>query len=140
MDSSIVPIANLNEIFGMIQKKGYLIMANEPFIVGPYTNPQAAAFFGLTHAETHQIPSISAAVFGLDLTQKVGRDLLDHWYRAAQDPDAFFSSRADQNAFSLLLHVHNISDFIPMRRMPHTESNQPITPDSLFSLDRIYIH
>ncbi|MBX3718988.1 MAG: glycosyltransferase family 2 protein [Parachlamydiales bacterium] len=140
MDSSIVPIANLNEIFGMIQKKGYLIMGNEPFIVGPYTNPQAAAFFGLTHAETHQIPSISAAVFGLDLTQKVGRDLLDHWYRAAQDPDAFFSSRADQNAFSLLLHVHNISDFIPMRRMPHTESNQPITPDSLFSLDRIYIH
>ncbi|MBS0652884.1 MAG: glycosyltransferase family 2 protein [Verrucomicrobia bacterium] len=139
MDASIVPIANLNEIFGMIQNKGYLVMGNSPFMVGPFMNPQAAAFFGLTHSETYQIPSCSAAVFGLDLTQKIGRDLLDHWHRAAQDPDAFFSSRADQNALSLLLHQYSISDFIPISRMPHTESNQPITPDSLFSLDRVYI-
>ncbi len=140
MDASILPIANLNDIFGMIQKKGYLVMGNAPFIVGPFINPQAATYFGLTHSETYQIPSCSAAVFGLDLTQKIGRDLLDHWYRAAQDPDAFFSSRADQNALSLILHQYNISDFVPIGRMPHPEFNHPINSDSLFSLDRVYVH
>jgi hypothetical protein len=139
MDSSVLPAVSLNQIFRLIEEKGYLVMGNAPFMTGPFMNPQAAAFFGITHEETHQIPCCSAAVLGLDLTKKRSKDLLDHWYRAAQDPDAFFSARADQNALSILLYQYQIFDLIDIHRMPHPEFNHQVDENSLFTLDRLFI-
>ena len=82
LDTAVVPIAPLSDIFAMIKEKGYFVMGNTHNI-GPYMNPQSAAFFGLTLVQTHKIPSCSAGLFGLDLTQKKSKTLLDCWYRAA---------------------------------------------------------
>ena len=138
LDSAVVPIASLNDVFAMIQEKGYFVMGNS-HMIGPYMNAQAAAYFGLTLEQTHQIPSCSAGLFGVDLSQRVGRRLLDNWYHAAHDKDAFFSLRSDQNALSMLLYQHGLSDLTDIKRMPHAEVGDEIKPDSLFYLDRMFI-
>jgi hypothetical protein len=138
LDTAVVPIAPLNEIFAMIEEKGYFVMGNT-HMIGPYMNPQSAAYFGLTVAQTHKIPSCSAGLFGLDLTQSRSRTLLDLWYRAAFDKDAYFSQRSDQNALSMLLDQFQMGDLTDISRMPHAETADPIRPDSLFYLDRLFI-
>ncbi|MBS0652885.1 MAG: glycosyltransferase family 2 protein [Verrucomicrobia bacterium] len=138
LDTAVVPVASLNEVFAMMKDKGCFVMGNVPMI-GPFMNAHAAAYFGLTMEDTYKIPSCSSGLFGVDLSQKVCRDLLDNWYRAAQDPDAFFSTRPDQNTLSILLYQSDITEFIDIRRMPHAEVNEQIQPDSLFYLDRLYI-
>lgn len=138
LDAAVVPVASLNEVFAMIEDKGYFVMGNS-HMIGPYMNPQAAAYFGLTLSQTQRIPSCSAGLFGLDLTKPKGRALLDLWYRAAFDKDAFFSARSDQNALSMLLHQFGFTDLTDLSRMPHAEVDDPIKPDSLFYLDRLYV-
>jgi glycosyltransferase involved in cell wall biosynthesis len=138
LDAAVLPLVSLNEIFQMIEEKGYFVMGNSHQI-GPHMTSEAAVYFGLTLDQTHQIPSCSAGLFGLDLTQEKPRELLDLWYRAAFDKDAFFSPRADQNALSVLLDQFGFFDLTDIRRMPHAEVNDPIQPDSLFYLDRIFV-
>ncbi len=138
LDTAVVPLVSLNEIFAMIEEKGYFVMGNS-HMIGPYMNPLSAAYFGLTLSQTNQIPSCSAGLFGLDLTQANPRSLLDLWYRAAFDKDAYFSARSDQNALSMLLHQFNFTDLTDLSRMPHAEIDEPIKPDSLFYLDRLFV-
>ena len=136
LDTAVVPLVSLNDIFTMIQQNGYFVMGNS-HMIGPHMKPQAAAYFGLTHRHTYQIPSCSAGLFGLDFTNEAGGKVLDAWYKAAHDKDAFFSPRSDQNALSIILHQANISDFVDIDRMPH--NTHEIKSDSLFLLDREYV-
>ncbi len=138
LDTSVIPIASLNEVFAIMEEKGCFVMGNT-CMLGPYMNAHAAVYFGLTLEDTYKIPSCSSGLFGVDLSFQIGRTLLENWYRAAQDPDAFFSQRPDQNSLSILLYQANISEFIDIRKMPHAEINEPIKADSLFYLDRLYI-
>jgi hypothetical protein len=133
LDTSVVPLVSLNEIFKSIQDKGLFVMGNTT-MVGPYTNPQSAAYFGLTHLQTFKIPSCSAGLFGVDFTQAIGKTVIDQLYHAAHDPDAFFSARSDQNALSILLYQMGIKEFTPIDKLPH--SQEEIRGDSLFLLDR----
>ncbi len=139
LDSAVVPVASLNDIFAMIEDKGYFVMGNS-HMIGPYMNPITAVYFGLTMEQTQQIPSCSAGLFGVDLTQKVGKNLLNDWYHAAHDKDAFFSLRSDQNALSMLLSQYGLTDLTPLDRMPHAEMGDEIKPDSLFYLDRLFTY
>ena len=138
LDASVTPVASLNEIFAMIEEKSYFAMGNS-HMIGPYMTPQAAAYFGLTLSQTHLIPSCSSGLFGLDLTQEKPKLLLDLWYRAASDKDAFFTPRPDQNSLSILLHQFHFSDLIDLSRVPHAEIGEPVQPDSLFYLDRLFV-
>jgi hypothetical protein len=139
LDTSIVPVASLNDIFATIKEKGYLALG--PVCpIGPYMNPSAAGAFGLTIEEVQSIPSCAAFIFGVDFTSKIGTHLIDAWYSAAKDPHAFFSRRSDQNALSIILFQAGISDFISLSRLPHTEIGEPVQADSLFIVDRLFAH
>ena len=133
LDTSVVPVASLNTIFDMIKEKGYFAMENTR-MVGPHMCPEAAVYFGLNLQQTFHIRSCSAGLFGVDFTNPKAHAVLDRWYRAAHDDDAFFSARSDQNALSIILFQSNFDELISMDRLPHTE--QEITSDSLFWLDR----
>lgn len=137
LDSAIVPIASLNTIFDSIASKGYFVMGNS-HMVGPYINSTAASFFGLNHAAAYQIPSCSAGIFGLDLRNQRIKIALDWWFKSAIDSDAFYSARSDQNALSIILDKLGMKELTPLDRMPH--STQEIREDSLFLLDRSYVH
>jgi len=137
LDAAVVPLVSLNQIFEMMSEKGAFVMSNG-LMIGPYTNAEALAFFGLNLRSAFQIPSCSAGLFGVDLTNPVGKKIIDWWYRAAWDKDAYFSARSDQNVLSVILYQLGISNFIPLDRMPHSLSD--IRPDSLFWLDREFVH
>lgn len=137
LDTAVVPLVNLNDIFAMIGKKGYFIM-HDGEKLGKFMNPASAAFFGLTHAKTYQIDSCSGELFGIDLATRKGKNIIDWWYRAAFDEDAFFSVHSDQNALSMILYLKGYTDFLSKDRFP--QSTYQIKDDSLFLLDRAYIH
>ncbi len=138
LDVAVVPLVSLNHIFDMIQDKGCFVMEAGPKL-GGYLNAPTAAYFGLSVEQTKEIPFCSAGLFGVDLSQKIGRTLIDRWDRAAHDPDAFFSPRSDQTALSIILYQLGIGDFISLSRLPHTEVDDKIKPGDLFLLDRGYI-
>ena len=132
LDPSTTPLVSLNEVFATMEQEGHFVLGNN-HTLGSYMTPEAATFFGLNHHQTHEIPSCFSGVFGLDLTNDISRKVLDFWYRAAQDRDAYFTPRPDQNVLSIILYQLGISDFISFERI--AESDEEIQPDSLFLFD-----
>lgn len=137
LDTAVVPLVSLNILFKEIEEKGYFIMGNTHFIE-PYINESAANAFNLTRKQTKKIPSCSAGICGIDFTNPKGKEIIDRLYKAAFDKDAFFSSRSDQTALSIILYQMGIQDFVPISKLPH--SVQEIKPDSLLLLDRGFAH
>ncbi len=136
MDTSLIPLISLNEIFKLIAKDGYFAFGNS-HSVAPYINSLAAEAFGLTVAETVMIPSCSAGLFGVDFTTEIGNHLIDAWYQAAQHPAAFFSARSEQTALSIILWQAGIKNLVPIERLAKKKSN--IKPHSLFLLDKPFV-
>jgi hypothetical protein len=139
LDTALLPIASLKDVFSIIKSKGYL-MVGIKLSIQPYMNAEAAAAFGLTLEQTAPIYSCSSGISGVDLTSEKGSRMFDLWYKAARNPVAFFSARPDQNALSIILYQLNITDLISIDRIPHVEVGQQPQSDSLFLLDRIYAH
>ncbi|NGX52906.1 MAG: hypothetical protein KR126chlam5_01212 [Candidatus Anoxychlamydiales bacterium] len=108
LDSSIIPLVSLNSIFTMIEEKGYFTIRNS-HNVGPYSNHTAVAYFGYTLEETHHILACQAGFLGVDLTTEHGEKIIDLWYLAAKDENAFYSTLSDQIALSLILHKSNLT-------------------------------
>ena len=139
LDTALLPLASLKDVFSTIKSKGYLMVGLSPSIK-PYMNAKAAASFDLTLEQTEPILSCSSGITGLDLTSEKGSKILELWYKAARDPYAYFSSRPDQNSLSIILYKMGITDLVSIRRIPHVEVGERASPDSLFLLDRIYAH
>lgn len=138
LDTAIVPIVSLNEIFSMIQNKGYFIMGNS-HMIGPYMHPDVANAFAVPYDETFYIPSCSAGITGIDFTNEKGVEILDRWYQAAHNAVAFFSPRSDQNALSIILYRMGIScDLINIEKLAHNRNE--IRPDSLLLIERGYVN
>ena len=137
IDSSIVPVANLNLIFYNIMKKGYLIMGSR-LSVGPFTNEEAAAAFGMTLSETFQVPRCIACALGVDFTNKIGNRIAEEWYLAARHPTAYYSSRPEENALAIILYQLGISDeLIDISRIAFTKEQKR---GALFFMDRAFVH
>lgn len=140
LDTALSPVVSLNTIFQMIKDKGYFVFGNSPHMCGTFMNPKAMAAFGLTVEEASKIPCCSAGIFGVDFENEKAAKVIDLLYKAAQHKDAFFSRRSDQNALSIILYQQGMTDLISLDRLPHTELGQKIQPDSLFVLDRLFVH
>ena len=137
LDTAVLPYVSLNTLFDMIAEKGYFVLGNS-HMIGPYMDPHAAEALGIAMEETFQVPSCSAGIFGVDLTQEIGVEILDRWYAAAHLPEAFFSPRSDQNALSTILYQMGISDFVPISRMAHHKSQ--IKADTLLIIEREFVN
>jgi hypothetical protein len=138
LDTSVTPLVSYDEQFSWIQKQGYLAVGNT-HNVGPYFNQMAASALGVTLEQSYAIPSTSAGILGIDLSNEQGKKALDLWYKAAKSPHAFFSARSDQNALSIILHQLGMTDWINY----HTEiaeGQERIVPSSLYMLDRSFSH
>ncbi|MDE3045263.1 MAG: hypothetical protein KGJ02_01265 [Verrucomicrobiota bacterium] len=136
LDSSILPFANLNSIFERIQRDGFFVQANSHSI-GPYMNEETAAAFGFSLQETFSIPSCSAAIIGIDFTHEKAASLIEEWYLAAKHPDAFYSPRSDQTAFSLLLYRKELSSLMTPLKTLGDPNN--VCKETLFLMDRKYV-
>lgn len=136
LDTSIVPLVSLNTIFQMIQEKGYFAFANS-HSVGPYTNNASCAYFGITRSKSQKIRSCMSGMFGVDLTQDIGKNLIDSWYLAAQDKKAFYTSRPDQNSLSILFYLLEAKELVEIERVAWLKDM--INSDTLFVIDRGFV-
>lgn len=137
IDSAVLPspFVSLNKIFQIIKNKGFFVQGNTHSI-GPYINKEAARAFGLTLEQTQDIPSCSAAILGVDFTQPKAIKLIEKWFAAAKDPDAFYSSRFDQNALSIIFYQMRFKQFLPITTLGHPKS---LNKQHLFIMDRDYV-
>lgn len=108
LDVSQAALMNLNGIFDQMQMKGHVIRSSSEKM-GRTMNTQAAAFFGLSPRQTSSAPVCSGDLLGLDFTHESSRLILDWWWKAAHDQDAFFTPRADLGVLSLILYKLNIT-------------------------------
>lgn len=136
MDTAILPVVSLNDIFDMIAESGYFVMGNSHNI-GPYTCRPSIDAFGLTIEQANEIPSCSAGIFGVDFTSPIGKDLIDSWYRAAQNKVAFFSPRSDQNALSIILHARGLK-LCPIERLAYNK--KAINENTLLLIEREFVN
>lgn len=137
LDTAVLPLVSLNQLFQMLEEKGYFVVANS-HLIGPYMDPSAADAFGLSMEVADQIPSCAAGIIGIDFTNKAGMEIVEHWYHAAENKVAFFSPRSDQNALSIILYQMGITDFVSIDRVVH--NRYTIKANSLFLIDREYVN
>jgi hypothetical protein len=137
LDTSVIPIVSLNQIFSTIEEKGYFVMGNG-HTVGPYFNALAAEALGVALEKSFEIPSCSAGLFGIDFSHPQAVKAIERLYAAAHDRYAFFSKRWDQNALSVILYQLGMHEMVPYARI--AESKDKIASDSLFLLDRGFVH
>lgn len=136
LDTSIVPLVDLDKVFKIIEEKGVFIFGGfHP--IGPYTTEQCCKSFGIDFEETFNLATFGASVVGLDLTSPIGEQVLDEWHKAAKSEVRWCTSRPDQSCLSIILHMLGFKDHIDksLRAQPST-----IKPDSLFLIDRAYVN
>lgn len=138
LDSSILPLTSLSNIFNWIKDKGYFAVANYHSIED-YCSPQAAGYFGFNLKNTGNLVSCQAGFLGVDVTRDEGRTILDEFYKAAFDEYAYYSPRSDQSALSLILHKHHFLDLLECNKVA-TYSRSNITPESLFLVEWGFVH
>lgn len=136
LDTSILPLVSLNHIFETIAAKGYFTLGNGHH-VGPFMNEKAAAALKTTLGECFKIPSCSAGLFGVDFSNEKAAHAVARWYQAANDPDAYFSARAEQNALSVILYQEGLQELAPAETLVNT--GQPVSTMTLFKIDRGFV-
>ncbi len=139
LDSATLPVVSLNNVFDMIAEKGCFFVGNV-HMIGPHFNEEAAGAFGITLSDSFHIPSCCSAQVGIDFSNPKAAHVIEQWYDAAKDCDAYYSPLHDQNALSIILYQEGISDFIDYRRIVDTYVRSTIAPDSVFILDKMFVH
>jgi hypothetical protein len=117
LDSSMAPLKSLDPIFQKVKEKGYFGYKASCFKMIQYANPYILRIFHVSEDEAEHIPTIETGVIGLDFSSTIGNLLLDKWEEAARS-GGFFSSRPEQNSFSIIayqLHLEDFDDALPTR-------------------------
>jgi FtsZ-binding cell division protein ZapB len=88
LDSSIIIKQPIDVLFELIKQDGYLIFEGGHSI-GEYCKDDALASLGIDRWESFRMPSCSACVIGLDLTNHRSLDFLNRWRELACDRVTF---------------------------------------------------
>ncbi len=137
LDTSIVPLGSLNEIFKTIEAQGYFAVSNT-HSVGQYFHPQAAAAMGVSFEEMAEVPSCSSGILGFDFTHEKGKEAVSRWYEITKTcEEASYSPRPDQNLISIILHQMEMTSWVDIYKFCGSEKHR--TADTLFIIDREFV-
>lgn len=107
LDCSYVALKDLDPIFDFIKERGYFA-GYSPFTssypASQACNEKITNYFSINQKDIDQIPHYWSGAVGLDFTSEAGNKILDAWYKAAEDLDAFINPLVDQNAFAFVLY------------------------------------
>lgn len=80
IDSSCFAIKNLNPVFDVINKEGY-IMQEAGHLVGTWTNDKTLEYFGITREQAMTMPMYGNAGFlGLNIKKQPAMDFFFRWW------------------------------------------------------------
>ncbi len=139
-DSSVWFLKNPDPIFERIERDGHYFFS-EGWNVGQWCTDAGLRIMELSREEAFTIPSISAIMYGLDLSSEIGREVLNK-QRAYCDAGAFFGDwnndhgqvsanpdvlghRHDQTCLSVIIHRMGLTLEVPsvffQRKAPDVE-------------------
>jgi hypothetical protein len=90
--------------------------------------------FGLNKKSAEKILTVECGIIGFNLRSDLGKKFLDEWKQAALN-GGFYSSRSEQNAFSIIAYLNNMNNWDSETRADGIDS---ISSNSLFCYDRLF--
>ncbi len=104
MDSSFQPLRDFQDIFTVLKREGYFITSLDNYSLRLRGSRKMQAAFGLTDAEMLSIREVAAGLIGVDFSTEIGKEMIDRWYKAAEELDPFLSPRSDQTAIGAIVY------------------------------------
>lgn len=95
LDSTVIVLRPLDDLFAKIEADGYWISANHGLMNGEFTADGAYPALGVGRAENWKIPHVVATCFGLDMSSPVGARILESWTEL-RDAGAFAGPRSNE--------------------------------------------
>jgi hypothetical protein len=153
MDASFWAIKNLDTIFNIIDRRGY-IMIDAGHNVGTWTSDEVLKDFQIDRDFAMTIPMFIAGGFGLNFECDIGNAFLDKWLSKSQDGHSFMGSwdnnmkdvskdprchghRHDMSVGSLLAADLNMSFFPNNMFMAYYEWYEKYKTDPNYNTDSI---
>jgi|JI9StandDraft_1071089.scaffolds.fasta_scaffold06273_4 hypothetical protein len=134
LDTSCVPLRNFDEIFQKIEKEGYFLLKGGDSCFKEKSSEKIRLYFSFTQEEHKSITPLSLAIIGLDLENPIGKELLDLWYKAAEDLDPYLSPRPEQNALAAIAYRLQLLPSASFYDIFCTHQNPKIAPSHYFFL------
>jgi hypothetical protein len=108
IDCSLTPVKNLQSLFAIIESRGYFAMTSgstvREEVEKGYINYQALAAMGFSNTDSLLVPHITTPIFGLNLHSSIGKEILQRFYRMAEEKAAFFCDWPDEAPVSAILY------------------------------------
>ena len=117
LDSSIIPLATLEYLWILIERRGIWLSRNYDLMTDAFCGDKAAQVLNVSRDELAKIPHLVAGAFGLCMNKPIAWTMLIEWELAmlhgafanggSADPN-FIAHRHDQTALSVLAWRHKI--------------------------------
>jgi hypothetical protein len=103
MDTSFHPLRNFMPIFAQIEKDGYFVTSlNYSLRLRASRLVQEA--FELTDNEMEETREIASGMIGVDFANPIGHEIIERWYKAAEELTPYLSPRPEQSAFAAIIY------------------------------------
>lgn len=136
LDSSIIVLQNIDSVFEKIEKTGYFGYLASHKVVD-YTTDYVLKIFGMQRNLAENILTVETGILGLNLKSDIGQTILTDWRKAASN-GAFYSSRPDQNALSIISYLIGLQEWdAPVSR---ANQLQDINDSSIFCVDHSFFN
>lgn len=134
LDSSVIPLKNLDSIFERIEKTGYFGYIACHRVVD-YSTDYVLGIFGLDKQSAANIITVEAQIIGFNMKSVIGQTILSEWRKAAFN-GGFYSARCDQNALSIISYQLGLDGWEDAIYRPFRL--QDITSASIFCVDHSF--
>lgn len=131
LDTSIVPLKELDSLFERLKTQGY-IGFRAGHTLERYCNKETFTYFGVDLEKADKIESVASGLVGLNLKHPVGKAILERWYQATAG--GFYSPRPDQNALSIIVDQMGLRGWEPQETVAWEPSS--IGSKTRFVVDR----
>lgn len=121
MDSSVWAQKNIEPIFDIIKKQGYMILRNG-WTTGEWSTDEQLSAYGLTREEAFSVPHAMANVIGIDFDSSIGNIIFEEYFnnqhlfkgswknenREVSQDTRVLGSRHDQTILSLIVYKYKL--------------------------------
>jgi hypothetical protein len=141
LDSSVWAIKDPNPIMDIINEDGYYFWANG-YNCAQECSDKCLEYFGVTRDEAEKMPVASTSMFGVNISNPIGKEFIERWIQSALDgvfhgsrfhdnqsqDSRFLWHRQDQSAASIILNQLGCKIHDPGQ---YSSYYQPVLPESV---------
>jgi len=115
LDTSIVPMNNLEKVKKSIENTGYFFTHLTGLNLYRYTSKKLTDYYDLNEEDDKfNIKPIAGGMVGINFNTEAGSYLFDAWYDSAIALDPWLTSRPDQNVLAVLAFLMDLEPTDPL--------------------------